>query len=306
MQRRLKVLVVAASFLFATTAHSQTTFLPDTGQTKCYSSTKEIPCSGTGQDGAYVQNPLSYTDNRDGTVTDDNTGLVWQQNQISQPDFEYTNWYWATGTYDVNNNPATMNICGSLTLGGYANWRLPARSELIGLVDYSVPGPRPMINDAFFPNTTSSYFWTSETYADMPIAGWYVFFGIGYSGGASKEVNLHARCVRGAQPPGQNLVDNGNGTVSDNQTGLTWQKGELKPMSWVSAAGSRAGKPCSRGGCASCSRWPRAKRRCASSTSARWPNNGPDAPARRPTRSCRASSAARQRPWGPISTGRAA
>ncbi|MCK7470011.1 MAG: DUF1566 domain-containing protein [Desulfomicrobium escambiense] len=56
--------------------------LPDTGQTKCYqvvSPYAEIPRAGTGQDGAYSINPMSYTDNGNGTVTDNNTGLMWQQ-----------------------------------------------------------------------------------------------------------------------------------------------------------------------------------------------------------------------------------
>jgi hypothetical protein len=56
--------------------------LPDSGQTKCYQTIDpyaEIPCTGTGQDGAYNINPMSYTDNDNGTVTDNNTGLMWQK-----------------------------------------------------------------------------------------------------------------------------------------------------------------------------------------------------------------------------------
>ena len=45
-------------------------YLPDTGQTKCYDAAELIPpiSSGTGQDGAHIINPMSYTDNnrRDG------------------------------------------------------------------------------------------------------------------------------------------------------------------------------------------------------------------------------------------------
>ena len=47
--------------------------LPDSGQTKCYQAVSpyaEIPCAGTGQDGMYSINHLSYTDNGNGTVTD--------------------------------------------------------------------------------------------------------------------------------------------------------------------------------------------------------------------------------------------
>ena len=56
--------VVLMIFLFSP-AFSHAFKLPDTGQTKCYrgvSPYAEIPCSGTGQDGEYNINPMSYTD----------------------------------------------------------------------------------------------------------------------------------------------------------------------------------------------------------------------------------------------------
>ena len=38
---------------------------------------QEIPCAGTGQDGEFQAGaPLSYTDNGDGTITDNNTKLM--------------------------------------------------------------------------------------------------------------------------------------------------------------------------------------------------------------------------------------
>ncbi|MBT4290747.1 MAG: hypothetical protein HOD92_25755, partial [Deltaproteobacteria bacterium] len=46
--------------------------LPDTGQTTSFTPT-------FGEDHDYLINPPSFTDNSDGTVTDNNTGLVWQQ-----------------------------------------------------------------------------------------------------------------------------------------------------------------------------------------------------------------------------------
>src|SRR5213076_3053147 len=54
---------------------------PATGQTTCWdSSGNVIPCAGTGQDGDIQAGaPLSYTDNGDGTITDDNTGLMWEK-----------------------------------------------------------------------------------------------------------------------------------------------------------------------------------------------------------------------------------
>ena len=55
--------------------------LPATGQTTCWDTTgSAIPCAGTGQDGDFGEGaPLAYLDNGDGTVTDVNTGLVWEK-----------------------------------------------------------------------------------------------------------------------------------------------------------------------------------------------------------------------------------
>ena len=55
----------------------------DTGQTTCYSDSGVIACSQNGpfagQDAQYEGSQPSYVDNGDGTVTDLNTGLMWQQ-----------------------------------------------------------------------------------------------------------------------------------------------------------------------------------------------------------------------------------
>ncbi|MFH0343306.1 MAG: hypothetical protein ACHBNF_14550 [Chromatiales bacterium] len=56
--------------------------LPQTGQTNCFDSIgQEISCEGTGQDaelrkGTSWPNPR-FTDNGDGTITDNLTGLMW-------------------------------------------------------------------------------------------------------------------------------------------------------------------------------------------------------------------------------------
>jgi hypothetical protein len=112
--------------------------LPDTGQTKCYQVVLpfEIPCDGTGQDGAYTINPPSYSDKGNGTVTDNNTGLMWQK----EDDNQIYNWYQASGTYDATYNPSSQSVCGSLNLGDHTDWRLPTNRELMSIVDYSILG----------------------------------------------------------------------------------------------------------------------------------------------------------------------
>jgi hypothetical protein len=106
-------------FLFSNCALSYAFTLPATGQTTCYDdSGNVISCTGTGQDGANIRNPLSYTDNGDGTVTDNVTGLMWEK----QDDGNTYNWYQASGTYDATNNPISQNVCGGLSVGGYSDW----------------------------------------------------------------------------------------------------------------------------------------------------------------------------------------
>lgn len=150
--RNSKIVVglCAAALLFCGFVPALAFMLPDTGQTTCYDQVgKVISCPAPGQplaqDGSYNINPLSYTDNGDGTVTDNNTGLMWQQ----QDDGNTYNWFKASGTYDATYNPTSEDVCGSLTLGGYSDWRLPAKKELMTIVNYGVPYPGPTIDSRY-------------------------------------------------------------------------------------------------------------------------------------------------------------
>jgi hypothetical protein len=220
--------------------------LPDTGQTKCYQAVDpydEIPCAGTGQDGAYSINPMSYTDHGNGTVTDNNTGLIWQKcsvGQINDATCSGTaatyNWYEASGKYDSLRNPSSQDVCGTLSWGGHTDWYLPPKKELMSIVDYSRSFPELTINEAYFPNTLSSSYWSSTEQVGFGTSNsaWYINFASGFIGSSSKYSGYPVRCVRG-QSRDQSFVDNFNGTVTDLATGLVWQQNDGWVMPWGDA-----------------------------------------------------------------------
>jgi hypothetical protein len=89
-------------------------------------------------------NLMSFTDNGDGTVTDNVTKLMWPK-QYANGDDTWTN---------------ASTQCGTFSLAGHKDWRLPTVIELVSIVDYSL-GPGDVFNAVFtnVPNTTT--YWTS-------------------------------------------------------------------------------------------------------------------------------------------------
>lgn len=148
--------------------------LPDTGQTQSYTDT-------FGEDSDYTINPPSYTDNGDGTISDDVTGLMWQQ----EDDDTTRTWYDA------------MSYCNDLTLGGYSDWRLPSKKELISIVDYGTYNPS--IDTTYFSGTNASDCWSSTPSASNFSHAWSVYFSDGHVYSGYKSVSYYVRCVRGGQ-----------------------------------------------------------------------------------------------------------
>ncbi len=165
--------------------------VPDTGQTISYS-------IAFGDDGDYTINPMSYTDNYDGTISNNITGLTWQKCSIGQSGTACAggaaatwNWYEANGTYDATYNTDTTDVCGALGDG----WRLPARMELQSLAGYGVVTPS--ITGAYFPNTKTGAYWASTTYAANTTDAWNVDFNAGITNYYRKTGTHYVRCVRG-------------------------------------------------------------------------------------------------------------
>jgi PKD repeat protein len=192
-------------------------YLPDTGQLNCYgeqgneTSCSSLPLSLWAQDGNYMMNPLSFTSNGNGTVTENNTWLMWQQ----QDD----------GT--VRSRDEAGNYCDNLTLGGYSGWRLPTFRELITIVDYGRVNPS--ISPLAFPGTHSAHYWSSTT--DWGGAK-SVDFNYGESTSMVESSTNYVRCVRGSTLPGAFFLDNLDSTITDLKTGLMWTKGFFPQTVW--------------------------------------------------------------------------
>ena len=93
----------------------------------------------------------SYTDNGNGTVTDNVTGLMWEQKTASGNRAKDTTHTWL----------AALNYCEDLVLGDFSDWRLPNTKELERMVDISTSNPA--VDTTSFPNTNTGYYWTSST-----------------------------------------------------------------------------------------------------------------------------------------------
>ncbi|MDH4161175.1 MAG: DUF1566 domain-containing protein [Nitrospirota bacterium] len=153
--------------------------LPDTGQTGDYTAT-------IGEDSDYTINSPSYTDNGDGTITDNVTKLTWQKCSPGQSGADC-----AAGTATEYSWDNAGTACAGLGTG----WRLPTRMELLTIADYGVSAPA--INGVSFPGTITWYYWTSTTYAGGTTNAWVVAFGGGTADWYDKTSVNYVRCVRG-------------------------------------------------------------------------------------------------------------
>lgn len=101
-----------------------------------------------------------FSDRRDGSVDDRNSGLVWQQRDDGQP----RDW------------PAALAYCASLDLAGRRDWRLPNAKELQSIVDYRHHAPA--LDQRYLQTSDpKAWYWSSTTLGDNLTQAVYVCFG---------------------------------------------------------------------------------------------------------------------------------
>lgn len=226
----------------------------DTDQGNCYDAQNQVECPRTGssffgQDAQYNGNQPNYTDNGDGTITDKVTGLMWQQDPGEKMTYEEA----IAGTE-------------SFTLAGYDDWRMPTIKELYSLIQFDGLDPSGPNSSSLIPFIDTEYFnfeygdesageriidsqWaTSTKYVNTTMNGNETIFGVNFADGRIKGYpaqmgpggqpkTFFVIYVRGNTAYGENdFVDNGNDTVSDHATGLTWtQSDSVSGMNWEAA-----------------------------------------------------------------------
>ena len=187
--------------------------LPATGQTTAF---------GAGSDGAIQAGcAQSYTDNGDGTITDNCTGLMWEKKDDSGGLHDMDNPYTWSGASAGSTNVMDGTIQdfidelndvaggGVSCFAGYCDWYVPNRNELATLVDNELSGPA--INTAFNQcpaacsdvtdpacscTSSSGASWTATTYAPVPSNARGVNFGAGVTVYNSKSAERRVRAVR--------------------------------------------------------------------------------------------------------------
>jgi hypothetical protein len=224
-----------------------------TGQSNCYDANGKASCPTAGsafygQDANYKLNAMSFKDNGDDTISDLNTGLMWAKVSIDKMSWDQA----AAGA-------ATFN------LGNHSDWRLPTIKEMYSLIHFDGGSQMdeahsiPYIDTAYFDfaygDTTAgdrlidAQYITATKYVSTTMNGDETFFGVNFAdgrikgypvvkgGGGGSAFTGYVKYVRGNTSYGQNsLTDNGDQTITDKATGLTWQKGDSgSTLGWQDA-----------------------------------------------------------------------
>lgn len=140
-----------------------------------------------------ITKPTSiYIDHGDGTISDIQTGLMWQKCSLGLTGSDCT--IDSAQTYSWQ---AALAIANANTGSSYDDWRLPNAKELESLVESACNNTA--INEAVFPNTLNGSYWSSSPHASTFGTAWSVTFSHGGVTHASKDSFLYVRLVRDAR-----------------------------------------------------------------------------------------------------------
>jgi hypothetical protein len=149
--------------------------------------------------------------NKDNTITDIHTGLMWQRNTFdSQLD-----WHQA------------LIHCENLSFAGYNDWRLPTIKELRSIVDFN--NINPAINGSIFSDTRSEKYWTSTSSHQYNDNAWSLNFSYGVYNDYSKSSLYYVRAVRGGQQ-----LSNDSVIIQSPKQGSIWKMHDTIPITWDS------------------------------------------------------------------------
>ncbi|MBC8265900.1 MAG: DUF1566 domain-containing protein [Flavobacteriales bacterium] len=236
-------LVTGALLLSYSSLFSQIAYpIVDTDVSDYFDNSSVIPSPTTGQtffgqDAHYTGNQPNYTNNGDGTITDNVTGLVWEQNMGTK----------------INPTDA-ITKADTLTKGGFTDWRVPTLKELYSLILFTGESEgesakylyidtnyfdQPIGDVTIGEREIDAQTWTSTEYVGLTMNGSETIFGVNFVDGrikgyskfmppSSQNLNvMYYRMVRGNLNYGtNNFIDNNDGTVSDLNTGLMWQQAD--------------------------------------------------------------------------------
>ena len=139
-----------------------------TGQTTSYA---------TGDDGDLMKGVAwpdpRFTDNGDGTVTDNLTGLIWLKNINCFGDR-----LWSDALTDCNG--LAGGSCGLTDGSSAGDWRLPNVKELLSLIDYGHYGPALPTGHPFTDMMGGIYWSSTSEVGDYSGWAWFVEISNGY------------------------------------------------------------------------------------------------------------------------------
>ncbi len=268
----LLVLIFIGSFVSVGSAAANGAFpIVDTGQNTFYGTGPQIPEPDPGdafygQDAQFDGNQPAYTLSSDGlTVYDNVTGLTWTQT----PDLDRDGDIDASDKLSFAEAQTYADTLNAQSFGGYNDWRLPSMKELYSLMDFRGTDPNttgtdttglvPFIDTDYFAfaygdtaageRIIDAQFWSSNAYVGTVFGNRSAAFGLNLADGRIKGYPTsgfvvkqnYVYFVRGNTEYGINhFTDNGDGTVTDDATGLMWSQddsGEGKTwedaLAWV-------------------------------------------------------------------------